>query len=242
MGLFALALLVLTIETLRRAQSWWLRIFAALLTLAFFAVSTPLGANLMLGALERRARLEERHCGAPPPGSLIIVLAGGIRGDPDRPHDFSALSAPSLYRLFSAVRLADQTPRSILLISGGWGKTIHEANLMGTLAEQLGFPWQRVELDTRSRTTFESALNVASAVEKYPQRQRYLVTSADHMPRALMAFHHAGLSVCARPVDFEALPLKPAEMLTPQLSALSKSTRVMHEALGMLYYDVVKFQ
>ncbi len=178
----------------------------------------------------------------PPPGSIIILLAGGIRGDPDRLDDFSALSEASLYRLFSAVRLADQTPNSTLLISGGGGRVIHEANLMGALAEQLGFPRQRVELDTRSHTTFESALNVASAVEKYPQRQRYLVTSADHMPRALMAFRHAGLNVCARPVDFEALPLKPAEMLTPQISALSKSTRAMHEALGMLYYDLVKFQ
>ncbi|WP_231480736.1 hypothetical protein [Thiomonas sp. FB-Cd] len=64
-GLFAIALLALTMETLRRAQSWWLRIFAASLTVAFFAVSTPLGANLMLGALESHARLEESHC-APP--------------------------------------------------------------------------------------------------------------------------------------------------------------------------------
>jgi hypothetical protein len=31
-------------------------------------------------------------------------------------------------------------------------------------------------------------------------------------------------------------------MLTPQISALDKTTRVVHELLGMLYYRLVKFQ
>ena len=32
------------------------------------------------------------------------------------------------------------------------------------------------------------------------------------------------------------------DMLTPQISALDKTTRVVHELLGMLYYRLIKFQ
>ena len=240
-GLTACSLIVLTILVSWRPQRLVVRLLTYASTLIFITASMPLTANMALGALEQKAT-QEKICPPPSPGSVIVVLAGGINGNPVRDADVSALKTASLRRLLSAVDLAQRVPNSTLLISGGWGRSVREANLMGALAEKLGFPASRIVLDTKSRTTFQTAQNLLERLSQVPPGKRYLVTSADHMPRAMMAFKHEDLSICAWPVDYEALPLQPLDMLTPQISALEKSTRVVHELLGMLYYRFVKFQ
>ncbi|MDD4886431.1 MAG: YdcF family protein [Thiomonas sp.] len=240
-GLTACGLILLTLLVSWRPHRLAVRVLTYVSTLVFITASMPLTANIALGALEQKAR-QEKTCPPPPPGSLFVVLAGGINGNPASDADVSALKAASLRRLLSAVQLAQKTPDSTLLISGGWGRSVREANLMGALAEQMGFPASRIELDTTSRTTFQTAQNIRERVQQTPQERRYLITSADHLPRAMMAFHHERIAICAWPVDYEALPLQPLDMLTPQISALEKSTRVVHELLGMLYYHLVKFQ
>lgn len=240
-GLTACGLVLLSILASWRPHRLSVRLLAYAITLIFIAASMPLVANVFLGALENIAS-REKVCPLPPQGSLFVVLAGGLDGNPTSAQDFPALKAATLRRLLSAVQLAQRTPDSTLLLSGGWGKSAREANLMGALAIQLGFPASRVELDTTSRTTFQTAENIRGRVSQFPAARRYLVTSAEHMPRAMMAFAHEGISICAWPVDYEALPLQPLDMLTPQISALEKTTRVVHELLGMVYYRLVKFQ
>lgn len=240
-GLTACGLILLTLLV-----TWWpqrlaVRWLVYATTLLLIVASMPLTANMALGALEDKAR-DEKICPPPPDASLFVVLAGGVNGNPTQNSDYSALQPASLRRLLSAVQLAQQVPDSTLLISGGWGRSVREANLMGALAQQLGFPAGRIELDTRSRTTFQTAQNIKARLSQVPPARRYLITSADHMPRAMMAFAHEDIAICAWPVDYEALPLQPLDMLTPQISALEKSTRVVHELLGMLYYRLVKFQ
>ncbi|MEW6560214.1 MAG: YdcF family protein [Pseudomonadota bacterium] len=240
-GLTAFGLVVLSALVTRRRPPLGLRWLTYAVTVLFVLSSMPLFANLALGALEQRAR-QTQTCPAPPPGAVFVVLAGGVDGNPPDAQDYTALKTASLKRLIAAVQLAQRTPDSSLLISGGWGKAVREANLMGALAEQMGFPRQRITLDTTSRTTFQTAVNLRDRLLHTAPARRYLVTSADHMPRALMAFAHEGVAICAWPVDFEALPIQPLDMLTPQISALEKTSRVVHELLGMLYYRLVKFQ
>lgn len=234
-GLLAGAWVVLSLLALRRGTLPLMRWLIWGSAAVFLVASTPLGANMALGVLERAARAE-KQCGPPPQGSLIVVLAGGINGYPTRPDDISALTAASLRRLLSAIELANATPDSTLDISGGWGHKVREADLMAALAERIGFPKSRILIDRTSRTTRQSADQLASLVERYPAGHSYLVTSADHMPRAMLAFEQAGAHPCAWPVDFETLPLDPAAMFIPQISALAKSGRAFHEALGILYY------
>ncbi|MDY0331637.1 MAG: YdcF family protein [Thiomonas sp.] len=240
-GLTASGLVFLSLFVTWRSHRLATRLLTYAVTVLFVAASMPLFANLALGALEQKAT-QQKTCPQPPPGTLFVVLAGGLDGNPTHAQDFSALKTASLKRLLAAVQLAQRTPGSTLLISGGWGKTVREANLMGALAVQLGFPASRMILDTKSRTTFQTAVNLREHILQFPQRLRYLVTSADHMPRAMMAFAHEQVSICAWPVDYEAIPIQPLDMLTPQISALDKTTRVVHELLGMLYYRLLKFQ
>lgn len=240
-GLTSCGLVALSVWVSVRPQRLALRLVVYATTALFLLASMPLTANLALGALERYAA-REKTCPAPPAGSVLVVLAGGIHGNPTSATDIAALKATSLRRLIDAVLLAQRVPHSTLLISGGWGKTVREADLMGALAQRMGFPPSRIELDIRSRTTYQSAVNLRARLAQVPPDRRYLVTSADHMPRAIMAFAQQGLRLCAWPVDDEAQPLQPLEMLTPQIGALEKSTRVLHELLGMVYYRLIEFR
>lgn len=237
----AWGLLLLTALVFWTTQRRILRVATLALTLLYFLLSMPLTANLALGELEHVAR-QDQHCGPPPAGSIFIVLAGGIEGHPAQATDFTKLKLQSMRRLMSATLIALRIPNSRLLLSGGAGGRWREADLMGALAEQMGFPAARIQLDRASRTTYQSAQSVAKILSGDPKIPRYLVTSADHMPRAYMAFSHSGQRVCALPVDFNAIDQPPYEMLTPQLSALTKMARALHEYIGILFYYWVKFQ
>ncbi len=217
----------------REAASW----LAAAATILYFAVSTPLGANLAIGALERSAANEPQCPLQAGRGSLVVVLAGGMSGWPADVTELSRLKEPSLRRTLEAVHLARQMPDSRLLFVGGAGRRIREADLMGALAQALGLPGERVILARESDSTFENAREVAGLVGKMAANGPiYLVTSAVHMPRALAVFRRQGLEACAYPVDYTWVRTKWPGMLVPQISALGKTTMAYHEAIGYLWY------
>ena len=201
---------------------------------------TPVTANLALHLLERRASREALACGPPPAGALFIVLTGGLRDTPHGPDDINALSEASLRRTIAAAALARDDPGSRLLLSGGMGARWREADLMAALAKRLGVAPAHIELDRDSRTTLQSARNVARMLRHAPPGPRYLVTSAYHMPRAYMAFTRSGLRVCALPVDFEADENFTVSSWLPDLPALRMMSMAAHEFLGTLYYRWVK--
>lgn len=242
LGLICAALFLLLLLTLwqrigRRALAW----IATLVILGSYLATTPLAADLLLSPLQAQARRDGRLCGPPPAGSIFIVLAGGVDGVPDSAQDVAMLQLASMRRVIGATDAALPVPDSILLMSGGAGGRWREADLMATLAQHLGFPATRILRDRDAHTTYQSAHDVLHMLQGNPA-PRYLVTSADHMPRAYLAFRHSGQQVCALPVDFHALPRGTLSALTPQIYALVQSTHALHEYLGLLYYRLIKFQ
>ena len=229
-------------------MAWWTRfprrtlaVSATVVVVLIYLACTPLVANAFLAPLQAQARRDAARCGPPPAGTVFIVLAGGVDGEPDSARDVTELQLASLRRTIAATRIALRVPRATLLMSGGEGGRWREANLMDTLAQRLGFPAARILRDRDARTTFQSALDTARMLAGNPA-PRYLVTSAYHMPRAYRSFVHSGQRVCALPVDFSKLPRHAVELLTPQTSALARLTLALHEYLGMLFYRWVKFQ
>ena len=236
-ALIAWCLLLLTITAWRLRAPRLVRFATSAMVLAYLALSTPLAVNPVLAMLQQSAN-HDGHCGPPPPGSVLIVLAGGLNRRPSHAGDFNALRDATLRRTLAAVALALRTPHSVLLFSGGGGTRFREADVMGALAQTLAIPEDRIVLDRESRTTVASAVNTRNMPVNDLRRPRYLITSADHMPRAYMAFRDAGQHVCAWPVDFLDTNAPFPELLTPGIGALEKSTLVLHELLGMLFYRV----
>lgn len=237
-ALIAWALLILAWLSWRAPAPAPARRIATGLVAFTFAVATPLGANLLVGTLEGAVTPVARACLEPGPRSVIVVLAGGMSGRPARSDDVARLHVASLRRVIEGLRLARSRTDTFLVLAGGGGDAVREADLMGSLAAELGFPPARLLLERESRTTAEGAANVARLLAQRGGEAPavHLVTSAMHMPRAAASFRRQGVEVCPVPVDQRRVSPALHELLIPQLTALDKSTTACHELVGYAVY------
>lgn len=218
---------------------WWRRLPIAVRCAGIFIevllllLMAPVGANLLVLAVESQTPVA-RSCATPEP-TTVVVLSGGTYRLPRSPEDYAALEATSLRRLFSGIVLWRQAGAERLVIAGG-GRVVPESVLLANLAMSMGVPSSAVEVEGRSHTTWENALNVAKLTPKVPQRI-WLVTSALHMPRALGAFRAWGFDPCAWPSESLYRSFYPSPgYFIPQQSSLEKAGMAIHEIVGGLVY------
>ena len=110
----------------------------------------------------------------------------------------------------------------------------------GAVARQLALefklPADRVEVSPQALNTQQEA----EAIRKMFSSARpkiILITSAFHIPRAVVTFETEGFEVIAHPVDFRA-PVRRGALMSwlPSTDALEKSDLVIREALGRGFY------
>lgn len=208
----------------------------SLLFLVFFiGLATPLGANLLVRAVEAPIPAERRAMlAACPDAASLVLLSGGLRRPARDPADFGALTAETLDRV-----LALQThkpPKELpLIVSGGGPFKVREAEVIAALLERLDIAPPDLRTETRSTSTRTSAFEVAR-LPGSAGRSIVLATSALHLPRATWTFRNAGFEVCPWPLNSRYVAVTGPAGLWPQSTALDKSERALHELLGQLYY------
>jgi uncharacterized SAM-binding protein YcdF (DUF218 family) len=227
--------------------------------LASLVLMTPMGANALVGLLEGRAlQAQIARCDALPAranaaGSTVmtgILLAGGFDRSPHDSNDIGALTQASQARALHAAELHHRGLLQRLVISGGSDHPVAEASVIATLLVQLGVPASALEIETRSRTTWQNAQEVAALLRPagagpaagptgVPPPPVLLLTSAIHTPRALLAFDSVGLHACPAPAQWAYVPPQwhPGYVL-PQSSALDKAEDALHELVGLLNYGL----
>jgi uncharacterized SAM-binding protein YcdF (DUF218 family) len=229
-------LAVLASFLLRRRGPRWLRRLCHVLIGFCVVLATPLGANTLLALAEQRAPAAAA-CESPLP-STIVLLAGGIRRISADSTDVGALNEASVQRTLAAAALVQRTPAAQLVISGGVDKgkgKVAESTRMAELAATLGVPRDALRTETLSQTTWENAQQVRALQPPLPARI-WLVTSALHMPRSLLAFRAAGFTPCSYPADVRASAFDGVADLMPRGSAVTKSEAVLHELVGEVAY------
>jgi uncharacterized SAM-binding protein YcdF (DUF218 family) len=174
---------------------------AASLILLALAGFLPVG-SLLIHVLENRFPPWDAGRGAP---DGIIVLGGAIA--PELSHDYGeAVIAGDGSRIVAMAKLARAYPNARIVYSGGdaslFGNYGSEANFVYPLLDSLGIPRSRVTLEARSRNTAENAAYVKDLIKPRPGERWLLVTSAQHMPRAIGCFREAGFAVEAYPVGW----------------------------------------
>ncbi|HJT97103.1 MAG TPA: YdcF family protein, partial [Rhodanobacteraceae bacterium] len=92
-----------------------------------------------------------------------------------------------------------------------------------------------IRAETGSTTTWENAARVRALEPALPSRI-WLVTSALHMPRALIAFRAAGFEPCAWPGDYRASPFEGIADLLPHAGAIANADATLHEWVGEIVY------
>lgn len=177
----------------------------------------------------------------------VVVLGGGsVDRSPEEGMRASLCPEPEK-RLVYGLKVARELKRP-LIFSGGrtWqGREIEsEADAARTfiaryfVASGVAASGGGVSYDDLSRTTRENA-RFAARLSGSPSV--ILVTSAYHMPRAVLSFRKEGLSVLPAPTDYKAnrSPYTIADFL-PTSEAFGNSYKALHEYLGLVGYSLAR--
>jgi uncharacterized SAM-binding protein YcdF (DUF218 family) len=199
--------------------------------IVLMAAASPMGANTLVWVQEHRAFAP---CDGAPP-TAIVALAGGMVARPRDLHDYAALGATSLRRLFGALALHAEHPDATLVFVGISRLDFPESEIMANLAEAMGVPRASMRTETRSQTTWQNA-TFAAALDPPVPRRIWLVTSALHMPRAMYAFREAGFDVCPAPAYTLFVGPESPGWFVPQGSSLVKAEDALHEIVGEIGY------
>ncbi|STR40362.1 membrane Protein [Klebsiella michiganensis] len=120
----------------------------------------------------------------------VVVLGGGYTWNPDWAPS-SNLINNSLPRLTEGIRLWYENPGSKLIFTGAAAKTnpVSTAEAGARVAESLGIPRSEILVLDKPKDTEEEAAAVKMAIGDAPF---LLVTSASHLPRAMIFFAAPG--------------------------------------------------
>jgi uncharacterized SAM-binding protein YcdF (DUF218 family) len=143
-----------------------------------------------------------------------------------------------LDRLREAAALARRTGLP-LLVSGGTvlrGAAPVAAVMAASLRADFGVPPRWVE--PRSATTWENARDSAAILDAAGIRSVFVVTSAWHLRRAMIAFAQTDLAATPAPVRPDGAPVWAASALIPRAKSWETSYDALHEWIGCVWYGV----
>lgn len=199
---------------------------------------SPLGNLMVLPLEERFAPWQEE--GGPPDG--IVLLGGAFVTSISEARGTVELNEAA-ERMTAFAALARRYPEARLVFTGGvgglLGGRVTEAELAARLFEDLGLDPDRIELEERSRNTWENAAFTRAMIAPETGERWLLVTSAWHMPRAVGSFRAAGFGVEPYPVDFRTRGWRDA--LRPFDTAsegLRRTDLAVREWIGLLAYRI----
>lgn len=208
--------------------------------LLFVALAYPWAGNWMVTRLERTyppLALEKVGTGVLPSQVDILVLGQGLSRVSGNPGP-SQVNGSLLARIMEAVRLHRQIPGSRILLSiGGINPPASEDLFIAKMTEVVG-------VNPAAIVKIPGALDTADEINAARKLARespiIVVTSASHMPRAMLIAQKAGVKAIAAPCDFQAPdPEKddsanwtPANLF-PSAGCLATSERAFYEYLGL---------
>ena len=186
-------------------------------------LSTPVVADALMHAVEGYPALELRQ---PVDAQAIVILGGGARRAPE--YGGPAPGATTLERLVYGARVA-RTLGLPVLVSGS---RLEAASMNAFLTTDLGVTARWVE--NRSRDTHENAEFSAVILARAGVHKVVLVTSSEHMARAVVEFNMAGIETVPAPAAIGARRDDGVPGFVPNADALVRSQRACYEAGGRL--------
>lgn len=209
-----------------RRTSLWLVVSAAVM--AYLGSIEPVG-DALLGALERK--YAPLAADSMPQVAHVVVLGSGYEPRDGIPVT-AALDPDGLARIVEGVRLLRMIGSARLVVSGGAAPgTGPPAIGYARLARQLGVPEGALIVVDTALDTRSEAMEISALLGDAPF---ILVTSASHMPRAMLLMRTAGAHPIAAPtahrVDDNAA--SSWRMLLPTSDGLRKSEQALHEYLA----------
>lgn len=164
----------------------------------------------------------------------IVVLGGGYTFNPNWAPSAN-LFANSLPRVTEGIRLYRAHPGAKMVFTGSAGPNSQSsAKTAAWVAESLGVPTTDIIALEQPKDTVEEAAAVAALVG---EKTFLLVTSANHLPRAIKIFTNKGLHPIPAPANQLAIttPLHSWERAIPSATFLGHAERAWYETLGLMW-------
>ena len=231
-GIFFVLLLLCAVWVWRRGGKRPAAAIASVI-FVFYLLSTSFVADMLIRNLESKYLPPEN-----PSGDVIIMLGGGALLDTPDVNGTGTLCPSPANRLLTVMQLYRKLHVPILL-SGGqvYADTGTESLITKRILMSLGIPEQDIITESQSLTTSQNAFYSAEILREKGFTKPILVTSAFHLPRAVICFEKQGVKVVPYLSDFQA-NLTAREVhysrLRPDAGALSGSALVMQERLRAL--------
>jgi uncharacterized SAM-binding protein YcdF (DUF218 family) len=232
-------LLLLGLAGLALLATRWRR-FGRRLSLASLAIFLALGilpaGDALSYVLENRFPVWNDARGAP---DGIVVLGGGLDPVVSRARGQVTLG-DGAERITVIAKLARDYPSARIIYSGGDASLLanrpKEADYLYPLLDTFGVPRERVALERDSRNTAENAAFSKALAAPKPGERWLLVTSAQHMPRAIGCFRRVGFAVEAYPVDWHTTPRWRWRLSLNVLDGMGRFDSAVHEWEGLFAY------
>jgi len=221
----------------RRRLGLFLVVSASALLL--LVAATPFAGRSIIRAERAFSRFDLRAIPVEVQGRIrhVVVLGSGHTSDPALPLS-SQLGGAALSRITEAVVILRQLPAAELIVTGGRiFDPVPHAEVMRSMAVALGVGPDRVIADPAPMSTSEEVAAVQKIVAANPF---VLVTSANHMPRAMRMFRAAGMNPLAAPTDHARAPIGLSlDALFPSASRIDEAETLEYELLGSAWQRIL---
>lgn len=166
----------------------------------------------------------------------IVLLTGAINVQATLKHD-EPVFYPYAERITTTAVLARRFPHAQILVTGGRDRADEpsEAAVHRELLMALGIDGARIEIETKSHNTCESAYFSYRKVHPIAGQRWVLVTSAFHLPRAVACFRTAGWDVIPYPAGYKAQDAEGPGLI----GNLATLRLALHEWAGLAAYDLM---
>ena len=225
LALFFLGLFFLFLKKQKKAK-----VFLVLGFVTMFLFSYPPFANFLVSNLESQYPKYDYKQNV----KYIHVLGNGHNTDTEQPLSSNITNA-GLKRDIEGILIHLKTKNSKLIFTGFKGSTnISNAQINASLAIFLGVSPDDIIINGKPKDTKEEAMFAKSLVGSEPF---VLVTSATHMPRAMMTFKSLGLNPIPAPTAFYKKENHNL-LRAPNIGSFGVSQIAVHEYLGILWNKI----
>ena len=233
-NLMVIAFALLLPKSLRQLA----RALIALSALSLWLLCTPVVSSMLAISIERYPAIDPQQ--AVQSGAKAIVVLGASHIDTAPEYGASSPNDDGLVRLHYAAHLHRRTELPLLLTGGPTNKLqrVHSRVLDRSLRQEydISAAW----IETKSATTWQNALYSAEILHPVGIRDIVLLSHAYHLPRAVKLFETAGFNVTAAPTRVNTqYPWNNWRFWLPSAVGLDLSAKVLHEYLGLLWYQFV---
>ncbi len=212
------------------------KLFLGIAGLWFLIITTPFLPKILVKSLEDKypqlsdASITSIH------GSCDIIILGGGHSDDKNLSPNNQLSTVALSRLVEGIRIHRLIRGSRLILSGSRGKSeLPQALVLYRTALILGIDKTSMAMQT---TPSNTRMEAEEYVKNFGTTNNLIVvTSAAHMPRAMMHFRKMGIDPIAAPTSRilkNGSYINPLDCI-PSSDYIGMMVAVIHEYVGMIW-------